>query len=390
MDKIKAYFLDTESNLDIIKSVDFSLSNSLYFVNFDDDSIRKVKPVFEFNATFVSWENRGILIGTEKGGSVLVREHKIEHIMEKRQINRKDVKVIFSSINSHKHKLSSIKHVYACSNKRYIIIDSNHKGIFLSKNIKTISNCIETFKQSSEDTFVIRLQNYDKLIAINSFNDFASSPPPCFFLSQEKKDIFNEKIKRIHDNDNDFVDSVLNHIFITNKPNFSSSLRNSVQLLNKFISAHDPFNSVSSKIFLLLGNLEEARNLFLKMNPNDDGYLNNMVLAALYKSNSDSAKLIVKNFLANNLIDEAVDVLLMSKQIFSAAKILYKNRRNIDAYHVLMLYNCDNDYEKCKDIVTKVADSLINNNENVLFGLKLLSSFGYFQEMMNHLSSKIS
>ena len=98
--------------------------------------------------------------------------------------------------------------------------------------------------------------------------------------------------------------------------------------------------------------------------------------------NTDSAKLIVKNFLANNLIQDAVDVLLMHKQIFSAAKILSKNGRNIDAYHVLMLNNFNNDYEKCKDIVTKVADSLIINNENVLFRLKLLSSYGYFQEMM--------
>lgn len=232
------------------------------------------------------------------------------------------------------------------------------------------------------------------MAVINTFNEFTASLPPCFFLSQEKKNTFLEEIKDVKNNNNyqdsDLIESISDQIFLTDKTNFSIPLRNSVQLLNEFISTQDPFNSISSKNFLKLGNLEEARNLFLKSNPNDKDYYNNMVLAAIYNTPSDSAQLIVNNFLSNDLIDEAVNVLLMTNEIFPAADILSKNGRNEDAYRVLMLNDRKKYCANSEKIILKVADSLINNKENVLFGLKLLASFGYFHEMINQLSLTIA
>ena len=72
------------------------------------------------------------------------------------------------------------------------------------------------------------------------------------------------------------------------------------------------------------------------------------MMLAVYKTNSDSAKLIVKNFLSNHLIDEAVNVLLMTNEIFSAADILAKNGRNEDAYRVLMLNDQKENSDKTK------------------------------------------
>lgn len=273
-----------------------------------------------------------------------------------------------------------------CSNQRYIIVDSSHKGIIVSKEVKIIADNIKTIKLTSDDNFLVRLQNYNRLISFNSFNELTSCLPPCFFLSQERKNNFLESIKDIKNksfniNDSKLIESISDQLFLSN-----NSLRNSVQLLNEFISTHDPFNSVSSKTFLKLGNLEEARQLFLKSNPSDKDYFNNITLAAVYDTNSDSAQLIVDNFLSHHLIDEAVDVLLMTKEKFLAADVLSKNGRNEDAYRILMMNNQKNESVNAEKIILNVADSLISKKENVLFGLKLLSSFGYLQEMINHLS----
>ncbi|KAK8839294.1 hypothetical protein M9Y10_032227 [Tritrichomonas musculus] len=420
LDDVKVYLLDTESELIVLKSLDFSdkvcndndlllgsispneemavfsLSNFLYFINLNEKVPipKKVKSYFEFKGTFIFWDNRGILIGSESGGALLIHNDKIESIIEKALFGQKSAKVIFSSLNSEKVKLEAIKLILPCSNQQYVVIDSSHKGILASKDVKIIATNILTFKKYSEDNFLIRLQNYNRLAVINTFNEFTASLPPCFFLSQEKKNTFLEEIKDVKNNNNyqdsDLIESISDQIFLTDKTNFSIPLRNSVQLLNEFISTQDPFNSISSKNFLKLGNLEEARNLFLKSNPNDKDYYNNMVLAAIYNTPSDSAQLIVNNFLSNDLIDEAVNVLLMTNEIFPAADILSKNGRNEDAYRVLMLNDRKKYCANSEKIILKVADSLINNKENVLFGLKLLASFGYFHEMINQLSLTIA
>lgn len=412
IDHIKAYLLNTESNLEIIKSFDFSdkfvnendyllgsfspkedmavfsLSNYLYFTNLNEKGSEtlKVKSMFEFQVSFLSWENKGIFIGTEKGGAGLITNDKFELIFEKLQISKKYVNLLFNSIHSDKLKLDAVKSILPCSNQRYIIVDSSHKGIMVSKEVKIIADNIKTIKLTSNDNFLVKLQNYNRLIAFNSFNELTTYLPPCFFLSQERKNNFLESIKDIKNksfniNDSKLIESISDQLFLSN-----NSLRNSVQLLNEFISTHDPFNSVSSKTFLKLGNLEEARQLFLKSNPSDKDYFNNITLAAVYDTNSDSAHLIVDNFLSHHLIDEAVDVLLMTKEKFLAADVLSKNGRNEDAYRILMMNNQKNECVNAEKIILNVADSLISKKENVLFGLKLLSSFGYLQEMINHLS----
>ena len=55
-----------------------------------------------------------------------------------------------------------------------------------------------------------------------------------------------------------------------------------------------------------------------------------------------------------------------------------------------MLNDQRKDFVEAKEIILEVANSLIGKRENVLFGLKLLSSFGYFREMINYLSMFIS
>lgn len=401
----KVYFLDTESNLNIINSIDFtdkiktnddylfgsmspnddkvvfSLMNSLFFLDLNEkDSLKEINSILEFKVSFISWRNRGILIGTEKGGACLITNKKIDEIFSKQRMSKKDVKIIY---NSNKQKLNAIKSIIPCANNNYIIIDSTYFGFIVSKNnIQSIAENIKSIKQISKDSFLIRLSYYNKLIALNLYNEYISSPPPCYFSIQNNKINLIKSIKDMKYN-NELIES------ISNKINHSISLRNSVQLLNQFISFHDHFNSLSSKTFLKLGNLEKARNLFLNTNPDDKDYLNNMMLAALYNSGSnqnDSVQLVVKNFLNNNLINEAVDILLITKDIYSAAEILFDNGRNKDAYQILMLNNQDNNKDNAKEIVQKIAYSLITKKENVLFGLKLLSSFGYLHEMMNQIS----
>ena len=183
---------------------------------------------------------------------------------------------------------------------------------------------------------------------------------------------------------------ISDQIFLSNNTDFSLSLRNSVKLLNMLISTEKHFNSITSMNFLKLGNLQEARDIFLKSSPSDKNYYNNILLAAVYSTSSDAAQAIVKNFLSNNLIDEAVKVLLMKNDVFQAAEILSKNGKNEEAYFVLMLNDQRKDFVEAKEIILEVANSLIGKRENVLFGLKLLSSFGYFREMINYLSMFIS
>ena len=85
-------------------------------------------------------------------------------------------------------------------------------------------------------------------------------------------------------------------------------------------------------------------------------------------------------------MDVAVDLLLITKNIYSAVEILFNLGRSKDAYQILMLNDFKSENEDAKDLVHKIANSLINKRENPIFGLKLLASFGYTQEMINQLS----
>lgn len=418
--RCKAYLFDTQSNLTLMKSFDFSdsinsnkdcllgsispledklvfsLSNFLYFTNLKEkgSSTKKVKSFFEFQASFLSWDVKGILVGTENGGALLILNDKIDAIIEKALFGQKSAKVVFSSMNSEKIKLEAVNLIIPCSNERYVIVDSNHKGIIVSKEARIISSMTEVIKQFSKDNFLIKLKNYNRLAVINAFNEFKASLPPSFFLWQEKKSAFIDQIKeRLNDNNNkktDLIEMISDQIFLSNNTDFSLSLRNSVKLLNMLISTEKHFSSISSMNFLKLGNLQEAQDIFLKSSPSDKNYYNNILLAAVYSTSSDAAQAIVKNFLSNNLIDEAVKVLLMKNDVFQAAEILSKNGKNEEAYFVLMLNDQRKDCVEAKEIILEVANSLIGKRENVLFGLKLLSSFGYFREMINYLSMFIS
>ena len=220
VDHIKAYFLDTRSNMNIIKSFDFSdkindendrllgcispneeeavfsLSNYLYFIDLNEkmNSTKAIKSFVEFQGTFISWRNKGIFIGTEKGGALLMSNDKISYIKGKGYFGLKSSTIIFDSINSEKLKLDAIKLILPLLDEKYIIIDFNHKGIIISNNnIKIIGENIESLKQFSNDNFLIHLQNYNRLAVINSSNELVSSLPPCFFLTKEKKNILLDK-----------------------------------------------------------------------------------------------------------------------------------------------------------------------------------------------------
>lgn len=402
----QVYFLDTESNLEIINSIDFSdkikkdsysligsispkgdqvvfaSKNILFFFDLNENKfVNQIYSSLGFRATFISWQNRGIYIGTEKGSAFLITKKKLAGISSMKDINIKDIKVIYE-----KKRLGPIKQISSCSKKSYAILDTNNQGILVSNNnatVTTIAENIKYMKQFSKEGFLLRLLNYNKLIAINVSGDFSPSSPPCFYASLTK--MIKDDVKKNENN-------LINQIFSTNANNLSVSLRNSVELLNQILSLHDPFNSLSSKTFLKLGNLEKARDLLLKTDPSDKEYLNNMMLAALYNSHSnksESVQLVVDNLLSNNLVNEAVDILLITKNIYSAAEILSNYGRNKDAYHVLMLNDYKNESDIEKNLVQKIASSLINKKENVLFGLKLLSSFGCIHELMNQFSLNV-
>ena len=189
-------------------------------------------------------------------------------------------------------------------------------------------------------------------------------------------------------NESEQFDSITSQLFNTKESNHSIPLRNSVLLLNQILSFHDSFASRSSKAFLALGHLEKARNLLIRTEPNDKDYLNNMMLAALYNScsnQSESIDLVIKGLISNNLITRAVDILLITKEHFKVAEILYKFDRNIDAYFILML-NHEYVSDHLKNLIPKIANSLISQKQNAIYGLKLLSTFGYTNEMINELS----
>ena len=156
------------------------------------------------------------------------------------------------------------------------------------------------------------------------------------------------------------------------------------------LSLHDIFISTSSKTFLKLGDLEKARNLLLNTDPNDEEYMNNMMVAALYDQDkylnkSDSVDLVVKNFLSNNLTDLAVNIMLIVGNNYSAARILFNLGRNIDAYNVLMLTEYKVANSDSISLAKGIANSLIRQKENVIFGLKLLATYGCIEELAEQL-----
>lgn len=407
----RLYVIDTENDLKIINSVNFgklvkkekkclfgsvspkedqivlASQNSLFFVNLNDKNILKhINSSLEFKATFISWKERGIVIGTEKGSVFLILKKKIDNIIKSAEMNNRSVKVIYESARNGKKKMGPIKSVLSCRNHGLIILDSYNKGIVVSKDVKILAESIRVLKQSSTDTFLVRLQNYDKLVVINAFGDFSPPLPPCYYLA--KKNNISFKSSRIDLNESEPFDSITSQLFNTKESNHSIPLRNSVLLLNQILSFHDSFASRSSKAFLALGHLEKARNLLIRTEPNDKDYVNNMMLAALYNSCSDQSEsidLVIKGLISNNLITKAVDILLITKEHFKVAEILYKFDRNVDAYFILML-NHEYVSDHLKNLIPKIANSLISQKQNAIYGLKLLSTFGYTNEMINELS----
>ncbi|KAK8838953.1 hypothetical protein M9Y10_032413 [Tritrichomonas musculus] len=397
----EVYLMNTEFNFEVIKSVDFTKfikkdcdklfgcvspyedkavfvsQNLLFFVSLNDkDPIKRIHSSLEFDSSFILWKKRGIFIGTEKGSVFLITKKKLTEICKVCEMNNRDVKVIYDSLRPNKKQLGSIKMIVTCSNNSLIVLDSNDQGILCSSGIKTIADNIKAFKQCSKDTFLVRLQNYDKLIAINAFDDFSPSLPPFNFNEFE----LNE----------DSIESIKNQLIVNNKSDPSLSLRNTVHLLNKVLSLHDIFISTSSKTFLKLGDLEKARNLLLNTDPNDEEYMNNMMVAALYDQDkylnkSDSVDLVVKNFLSNNLTDLAVNIMLIVGNNYSAARILFNLGRNIDAYNVLMLTEYKVANSDSISLAKGIANSLIRQKENVIFGLKLLATYGCIEELAEQL-----
>lgn len=402
----EAHIIDVESDFSIIKSINFEekinnnqtclfgcispneeqvvfvSQNFLFFDNLKDKKpMKQIISSLEFNASFILWKKHGILIGTEKGNVFLITNKKIEEILKISKINNRDVKVIFDSSRSGKKRLGSIKYIASCINDGLIILDSNEQGIIYAKNggIKTIADGIKSFKKCSKETALIRLQNYDKLVAINLMGgDFSPPPPPCDYILDNQLDNLLESI-----NDN----SISNQLFLTDENNPSVSLRNNACLLNQIISIHDPFSSLSLKTFLMLGNVEKALDLLLKTDPNDKDYLNNMMIASHYESNSNDEKsiqLVLKKLLDNNFVDLAIGILLITKNTYSAVETLFKLGKVRDAYNVLML----SDYKNytLNDLVKNIANYLFAQKESVIYGLKLLASFGCIDELVYQLS----
>lgn len=413
----QAYFLNT--NLEFIYAIDFNETNNnsqcifgsispnedevvfasdsaLFFVNIIKKTpLRKVPSKMKFNASFVSWNENEIIIGTEKGSVFSIKTQNLENLNE---ILKKDVNIIYDSLHitesSNQNKLESIKSIFVNKNnegkQNYIIIDSNNQGIIVSNDVITIADTIDVLKRFSNESFLVSFHNYNKLIAINVFDDFIPRLPPCFFSTQSSNISFYSTKKELQEiiKDQSKTNSIVNRIFSTNEENHSLLLRNSYYLLNHLLSFYESFNFISSRYFLKLGDIESARKLLLKSNRNDKEYLNNMLIAAFY--DSESAKPVVKNLLVNKMINIAVDILLITNDVYYAAQILIDSGDFENAYYVLMLYGNEKASKQIKELVKKFANSLFDKKENVSFGLKLLSSFGYKQEMIDQLSLYLS
>lgn len=398
----RVYFINTESNFDIIKSINFNKlikrdcdcllgsfspkedevvfasQNFLFFINLNEnnESFKNIHSKFEYEASFISWEKQGILIGTERGNAFLIASSNLCHILNNSELKKRDLKVIYKF--EYNSKFGSIKQILPCSNKSFMIVDSTNHGIFVSNKIQQIASNIQILKQNSKEIFLIYLQNYNKIITINSFNDFSPTQPPAYYSTRINNISF---ISELQIKNGNLLNSIEKNLSILN---YSISYRNSTQLLNQILSFYKQFNSLSSEVFLKLGDLEKARNLLLITDPKDVDYLKNLMLAALYDSNSDSVQLVVKNLLSNNLVNLAVDILLMINDAYIAAEVLFKFGRIKEAYSILMLRENKSDE---KFIAKKTADALISHKENVLCGLKLLFAYGYVQELMDQLSS---
>lgn len=374
--------------------------NYLYFARLDSTggplNMTKINSNLDYIPSFLLWKNRGLIIGTEKGSVFIVSSKKLDDIYNSNEIRKRDIAITYDSARGGKKKLGPIKQVTPSVNNTYIIIDTLEQGIVVSSNnLKIIADNIKSFKQCGKQTFLARITGINKLIAVNTFGEFSPPPPPCFFTTKKNNLCFDPMkfylLELSKDkNNNNIFGSIVSQLFQSNKDDPSISLRNSFELLNQIISSHAPFNSLSSKTFLKLGKLVEARNVLLNTEPSEKEYFNNLMLATAYDSNksySESVQLVVKNLLSNNLIDEAVDLLLITKNIYKAVEIMFKFGRNKDAYMILMLsgYKSSED-ENPKELIQKIANSLITKRENPLFGLKLLASFGYTHELINQLS----
>ena len=221
------------------------------------------------------------------------------------------------------------------------------------------------------------------------------------FFNSNKKINFLEYGK---ESDNSSIKSIINHLFKTNQENPSKVLRNTVHLLNQITSYHAPFNSLSIKNSLRLGDSESARNLLLETDPSDKDYLNNMMLAALFDTNinnnltsakikDESVQLAVKNLMSNHCINQAVDILLITNKIFYAAETLFNFGKSKDAYQILMLVDRSQldktDSQNISELIQKIANSLISKKEDTFYGMKLLASFGHFSEMIKILSENL-
>lgn len=380
----------------------FASQSALFFANIKvKNQLNKVCSNLKFNTSFVSWIDKGIIIGTEKGSAFLLNKEKVESFSKielqsksesPSEISKKDVGVIYDSLhisdNSNQNKLGPIKSIFYSGKKNYIIIDSIGQAVISTNNKISFLENIEIIKKCSNDTFLISFQNYNKLFVINQFDEFVPRLPPCYFSLQNNVCFYTSKNDLIENlKEKDKTKSIINKIFASKRSNFSLVLRNNVQFLNHILSFYDSLNSISSKIFLKLGNLEMARNVLMKSNRNDKDYVNNLLIASFYNSDSvrsESAKIIVKSLIDNKMINDAVDILLIIKDVNSAAQILFDSAKFKEAYYVLML--CENVSSIDKEIAKKVAVSLIEKKENILLGLKLLSSFGYTQEMLDQLS----
>lgn len=425
-----ACFLKVEQNVEIINSIDFSQiikkdynnlygcispkedqvvfasKNFLFFAKLNEVSsnIKEVYINLDYNASFVSWKNRGIIIGTENGSVFIISKKSIDNIYDTPEISRKDCTIIQDSARfTDKKKNGSIKLVSPCANDSFVVIDINGRGTIISGDFQqTINGIIEAFKLSSKDTFLVRFKNDNKLIAIDAIGDFTPCPPPCFYVNQTNNIFFNSN-KKINfleygkESDNSSIKSIINHLFKTNQENPSKVLRNTVHLLNQITSYHAPFNSLSIKNSLRLGDSESARNLLLETDPSDKSYLNNMMLAALFDTNinnnltsakikDESVQLAVKNLMSNHCINQAVDILLITNKIFYAAETLFNFGKSKDAYQILMLVDRSQldktDSQNISELIQKIANSLISKKEDTLYGMKLLASFGHFSEMI--------
>lgn len=417
MNHKQAYIINSESNLDVIKSIDFgkreysligcispkedqivfASENFLFFVDLNDKdfSLKKICSSMEYKASCILWKTRGIFVGTEKGSVFLITKAKLSDILKKSEMRNKDAKVIYDFARHTNMKIGPINKIISCANQSLIIIDSNSHGFIISEKIQKIADNIKLIKKCSKETFLIRLHNYNKLITINAFGDFSPPQPPCFYSTKRENISFNPDINKYiealkESNQNDEIIGFYRQFFLTKETNHSISLKNSLHLLNQIISFYSSFNYLSSKASLALGSLEKARNILLSTDPNDSEYLNNMMLAALYNDNnnkSESVDLVVKNLLSNNLIDRAIDILLITRDSYLAAESLSKFGRNEDAYYILMLNETKFESDDAKKLAQKIANLLISKKENIVFGLKLLSSFGFIKEMINDISS---